>query len=110
MWLSETKKRGYSEQTQAAVLMVGDEAHELLMPANIIRIPKSGEKQLTLFCPDGSSVQIGVIGGELPSGLAPGEIYIKTDNADITVKNNGAVNIDGTVNITGSLTVNGVTI
>ena len=51
-----------------------------------------------------------VFGSDTPDGLLPGEVYIKTDSAAITIKNNGAVNITGTVNITGSLTVNGTSL
>lgn len=53
---------------------------------------------------------LGVVGSDTPDGLLPGEVYIKTDSAAITIKNNGAVNITGTVNIIGSLTVNGTSL
>ena len=57
-----------------------------------------------------AGVLLGVVGSDTPDGLLPGEVYIKTDSAAITIKNNGAVNITGTVNITGSLTVNGTSV
>ncbi len=110
MWLSEAKKRTDTEYTDAAVSISSDTVLDVLRPANILRLPKSGEKQLVMNCSDGSSVQLGVISDEAPDGLSEGEIYIETANARITIKNNGAVNIEGSVNISGSLTVNGVSI
>lgn len=110
MWLSETKRRSEAGSCEASVCMVDSSAEEVLMPANILRLPKAGETQLLLSCTDGSSVLLGVVGGETPEGLEQGEIYIKTDSAAVTIKNNGAVNITGTVSITGSLTVNGASV
>ncbi len=110
MWLSEAKKRADTECTDAAVRISSGETSDVLRPANILRMPKSGEAQLVMSCSDGSTVQLGVIGDSIPDGLSEGELYIETANARITIKNNGAVNIEGSVNISGSLTVNGVSI
>lgn len=110
MWLSEAKKRADTEYTDAAVSISSDTVSDILRPANILRLPKSDERQLVMHCSDGSSVQLGVISDDVPDGLSEGEIFIETANAKITIKNNGAVNIEGSVNISGSLTVNGVSI
>lgn len=110
MWLSETKRRSEAEASTASVCTVEDGSDDVLCAAGILRLPKTGETQLRLVGSDGSSVLLGVVGGDTPEGLLPGEIYIKTDSAVITIKNNGAVNIAGTVNITGSLTVNGTSV
>ncbi len=110
MWLSETKRRSEAGSCEASVCVVEDGVQDALKPANILRIPKTGEAQLLLSCTDGSSVLLGVVGSDTPEGLLPGEVYIKTDSASVTIKNNGAVNITGTVNITGSLTVNGTSV
>lgn len=104
MWLSETKRRSEAGSCEASVCVVEDGVQDALKPANILRIPKTGEAQLLLSCTDGSSVLLGVVGSDTPDGLLPGEVYIKTDSASITIKNNGAVNI------TGSLTVNGTSV
>ena len=110
MWLSEAKRRAEAECTDTAVSISADAVSDVLRPANILRLPKSNERQLIMNCSDGSSVQLGVISDDVPDGLSAGEIYIETANAKITIKNNGAVNIEGSVNISGSLTVNGVSI
>lgn len=110
MWLSETKRRSEAGSCEASVCTVTDGDDDVLCAGGILRLPKTGETQLLLSCTDGSSVLLGVVGSETPNGLLPGEIYIKTDSAAITIKNNGAVNITGTVNITGSLTVNGTSV
>lgn len=110
MWLSETKKRTGAEPVSASVCIADESTTEILRPANILRIPTQGEAQLLLSCTDGSSILLGVIGGDTPDDLLAGEIYIKTDSACVTIKNNGAVNITGNVNITGSLTVNGASV
>ena len=110
MWLSETRKRTGDEAVSASVSIVGEDASEALRPANILRLPAQWDTQLVLECSDGSSIMLGVVGGDTPDDLLPGEIYIKTDNAAVTIKNNGAVNITGTVNITGALTVNGASV
>lgn len=110
MWLSETRKRNGEESVSASVCIADDESGEVLRPANILRLPAQGETQLVLNCSDGSSFLLGAVGGDTPDDLLPGEIYIKTDSAAVTIKNNGAVNITGTVNITGSLKVNGATV
>ena len=109
MWLSETKRRSETGSS-ASVCIVSDENDDVLMPAGLLRLPKTGEAQLRINGGDGSSVLLGVVDGDTPEGLLPGEVYIKTDSAAITIKNNGAVNITGTVNITGSLTVNGTSV
>lgn len=110
MWLSEAKRRAETEYTDTAVSISADAVSDVLRPANILRLPKSDERQLVMKCSDGSMVQLGVINDNIPDGLSAGEIYIETANAKITIKNNGAVNIEGSVNISGSLTVNGVSI
>lgn len=110
MWLSETKRRLATEVSTASVCTVTDGDDDVLCAGGILRLPKTGETQLRLSGSDGSSVLLGVVGSDTPDGLLPGEVYIKTDSAAITIKNNGAVNITGTVNITGSLTVNGTSV
>lgn len=110
MWLSETRKRIGADSVTASVCAADDTSTEALRPANILRMPKNGEAQLILNCTDGSSILLGVVGGDTPEDLLPGEVCIKTDNACVTIKNSGAVNISGTVNITGSLTVNGASV
>ena len=110
MWLSETKRKSEMEGSAASVCIVDDSGDDTLSPAGILRLPKAGEAQLRISGSDGSSVLVGVVGADAPDDLLPGEIYIKTDSAVITIKNNGAVNITGTVNITGSLKVNGASV
>ena len=110
MWLSETKRRNDNEYPDVSVQEAAGAATDVLRPANILRLPLDGEKQLIMNCTDGTVVQLGVIDDNIPTGLEAGEIYIETDNAKLTIKNNGAINIIGSVNITGSLTVNGVSI
>ena len=121
MWLSETGRRieVRTDSTaeigtvsiggaEAAVQLDGERRTlELLRPANILRIPVIGEEQLVLLCGDGSRVAAGTLGAAIPAGMEPGDICIMTENAAITVKNSGAVNISGQVSITGSLRVNG---
>ena len=110
MWLSETRRRSEAENSTASVCTVDDGNDDVLRPAGILRLPKTGETQLRLNGSDGSSALLGVVSDETPEGLLPGEIYIKTDSAVITIKNDGAFNITGTVNITGSLIVNGASV
>lgn len=109
MWLSEMRRKD-TEGADAAVVRASDTAGELLRPAGALRIPKDGESVAVLYCSDGTELILGKLGGASPEDLNEGEIYIATDSAQITIKNNGAVNIEGIVNITGSLTVNGVSI
>lgn len=107
MWLSENKRRTDSESTEAALGMFGESSIEVLSPAGILRIPPDGESCLMLNCTDGSRVCLGTMGLSSPAGLNPGEIYIKTANAELCIKNNGDIDIIGSVNITGSLSLNG---
>ena len=109
MWLSENK-RNEGKCTEAAVCLVGNDTAEVLMPAGILRIPKQSDRQLKIFGTDGCEVLLGTVGSGSDDELEEGEICIMTDNAKITVKNNGAVNINGTVNIVGSLKLNGVSL
>lgn len=79
---------------------------EILRPANILRLPKVDEQQVVLKLPDGKNVMIGVISSDIPNGLSEGEVYIKTDNAVVWIKNNG-INLNGNVSVSGTLEVNG---
>ena len=110
MWLSESRRKSGYENTEAAIGVVGSGTDSVLMPSGLQRVPKQNETQLRLTCSDGTSVLLGTVGVGYETGLAPGEIFIKTDNASITIKNNGTVSIDGAVKITGSLTLNGVSL
>lgn len=109
MWLSEARRRTETEETKAQVCSVSG-TENTLCPANILRIPKQNETQLALCCDDGSMILLGTLDADAPPDLNAGELYIKTEHAAITVKNNGTVKIDGAVSITGSLSVNGVSV
>ena len=109
MWLSEEKRKN-TDVVEAAVFKASGTSADVLRAANILRVPKSSEDVLVLSCSDGTEIVLGSVGGDAPSGLNDGEIYISTDAAQITVKNNGAVNITGSVSITGTLKVNGVSV
>lgn len=109
MWLSEDKRKN-TGSIDAAVFKASGTTSDVLRTANILRVPKSSEDVLVLSCSDGTEIILGSVGGNAPSGLDDGEIYISTDTAQITIKNNGAVNIKGNVSITGTLKVNGVSV
>lgn len=95
----------------AAVKLDGERRSvEILRPANILRIPKADEEQLVISCGDGSRVIAGTVGGEAPDILEPGDIYIKTDNSLIVLRNDGDIAIVGNVKVSGTLTVNGRTV
>ena len=95
------------EGSEPAVCTDGEQRDaEILRPANILRLPRIDEEQVILNLPDGKSVIIGVLSDVVPQGLEAGEVYIKTDNATVWIKNDG-VEIDGNVSITGTLSVNG---
>lgn len=95
------------EGSEPAVCTDGEQRDaEILRPANILRLPRLDEEQVILNLPDGKSVIIGVLSDEIPQGLEAGEVYIKTDNTTLRIKNDG-VEIDGNVSITGTLRVNG---
>lgn len=79
---------------------------EILRPANILRLPKAEEQQAVLNLPDGKIIIIGVLSADIPEGIEAGEVYIKTDDAYIWLKNSG-VEISGNVSVSGTLTVNG---
>lgn len=97
--------------TDAAVQLEGERRSVgILRPANVLRIPKSEEEQLVISCGDGSRFIAGTVGGDAPSGLLPGDICIKTDNALIVLKNDGDIEIVGDVKVTGTLSVNGRTV
>ena len=110
MWLSEGAVRRGRESTEAALSISSGQEAELLRPANVLRLPKNGETRLLLLCSDGSEIELGTVGGTTPTGLEEGELYISTDSAIITIKNDGAIVIEGDVSISGSLRVNGVSI
>ena len=79
---------------------------EILRPANILRLPKVEEQQVILRLPDGKSVILGVLSPSVPNGLDAGEVYIKTDDAEVWIKNDGIL-LNGDVSVSGTLTVNG---
>lgn len=79
----------------------------MLRAANAVRLPKAGEKQLFISCPDGSTVVLGTVEGTVPANLMPGEIYIETASASLLMKNSGSIEIHGDVSITGTLEING---
>lgn len=95
------------EGSEPAVCTDGEQRDaEILRPANILRLPRLDEEQVILNLPDGKSVIIGVLSDEIPQGLEAGEVYIKTDNTTVRIKNDG-VEIDGNVSVNGTLRVNG---
>lgn len=95
------------EGSEPAVCTDGEQRDaEILRPANILRLPRLDEEQVILNLPDGKSVIIGVLSDEIPQGLEAGEIYIKTDNTTVLIKNDG-VEISGNVSVNGTLSVNG---
>ena len=75
MWLSETKRRSEAGSCEASVCVVEDGVQDALKPANILRIPKTGEAQLLLSCTDGSSVLLGVV-GKAWLGYAPNYLML----------------------------------
>lgn len=79
---------------------------EILRPANILRLPKVEEQQVILKLPDGKSVILGVLSSTVPNGIEAGEVYIKTDDAEVWIKNDGIL-LNGDVSVSGTLTVNG---
>lgn len=95
------------EGTEPAVCTDGElRETEILRPANILRLPKVDEQQLILKLPDGKSVMIGVLAPDIPNGIEAGEVYIKTDEAEVWIKNDG-IELNGNVSVSGTLTVNG---
>jgi len=121
MWLSEIVRRtdrSCESTAEIGIVSIGGRSSaanlsgerrslEILRPANIFRIPKPEEEQLVLTCGDGSRVIAGVLGGDAPDNLEAGDIYIKTDNSLIVLKNDGDLVMVGNVKISGTLTVNG---
>lgn len=95
------------EGREPAVFTDGEQREtEILRPANILRLPKVDEQQVVLNLPDGKSVIIGVLSSDIPDGIEAGEVYIKTDDAAVWIKNSG-IQIDGDVSVSGKLSVNG---
>ena len=119
MWLSNAFSTGTKhsftadagpvsiEGSEPAVCTEGEVREtEILRPANILRLPKIDEQQVILRLPDGKSVMLGVLSPDIPNGIEAGEVYIKTDNAVLFIKNSG-IEINGNVSVTGTLEVNG---
>lgn len=95
------------EGSEPAICTDGEQRDaEILRPANILRLPKLDEEQMVINLPDGKSVIIGVLSSDIPEGLEAGEVYIKTDNAVVWIKNDGVV-VDGNLAVSGTLSVNG---
>lgn len=119
MWLSNiysanTKKAATAdagpvsiEGNEPAVCTDGEVREtEILRPANILRLPKVDEQQVILKLPDGKNVMIGILASDIPNGIEAGEVYIKTDEAAVWIKNGGIL-LSGNVSVSGTLKVNG---
>lgn len=83
---------------------------KLFAPKGFIWKPKTGEKLFVVDLQDGCAVALGVEMENAPTGMRPGEVFIKSETASILLKNDGNITISGNVNVEGSLSVNGLPI
>ena len=118
MWLDEIYGRKAKDTALCGKVSIGgfspaaetDAEHrdmKILRAGGAVRIPAAGEEQLILRCGDGEYVILGTMNGELPSGMESGEIFIKTENASVLIKNGGGIIVEGDVSINGTLSLNG---
>ena len=122
MWLSEKAASGGGEAETAEIgvvtisgdkpsVMLGGEKRnvELLVFPGLSWKPAAGEQVLVLRAGDEYFV-CGAPGAEGSSGLAAGEIRLKSRGASVTVRNGGDIELRGDVNVVGKLLINGVDI
>ena len=118
MWLDEIYRRPHENTAMCGVVSMGgvlpaaetDGEHrnmKILRSGGVLRIPTAGEQQLVMRCDSGDYVMMGELEGEIPADMAAGEVYIKTENAAVLMKNNGRIIIEGELEIRGSLSLNG---
>lgn len=75
---------------------------EIIAPAGVLRLPKTGEEQLMIKTDEGSFAVLGLCADEIPDDLEAGDILIKNGDASICIRSNGRVEIIGTLVINGS--------
>lgn len=118
MWLDEIYRRPDEDAALCGKISMGGASPaaetngehrnmKILRGGGVLRIPTAGEQQLIMRCDSGDYVMLGELDGEIPSGMEAGEVYIKTENAAVHMKNNGRIIIEGELEITGSLSLNG---
>lgn len=118
MWLDEICRREKENTAVSGRLSIGgaspaaetDTEHrnlKLVRAGGVLRIPAAGEKQIILACGDGEYAVLGSTEGEIPEDMETGEIFMKTENAAVLLRNSGKIEITGELEISGSLTVNG---
>ena len=119
MWLAERAASGggATEAVEIGVVtiggnkpsvMLGGEKRnmELLGIPGLSWTPAAGEQVLVLRAGDEYFV-CGTPGAQGGSGIAAGEVCLKSRGASVTVKNDGGIELCGDINIDGSFSING---
>lgn len=120
MWLSEqAARRQTSERPQVATVTIGGQhpaaraerewrGMTILAPGGYVWLPGQREEVLTMACETGEQAITGAKLGEVPAGMAPGEVYIHAaGGAGILLKNDGQIQIRGKVSLVGDMDVTG---
>lgn len=118
MWLDEINRKSPDSSVLSGVVTLCGETTaaetdcehrdiKLLRAGGALRMPRLGERQLIMLCGDGEYVALGSCEGDAPADMEAGEVYIKTENAAVLMKNNGRIIVEGDVEIEGSLSLNG---
>lgn len=81
---------------------------KLFAPKGFIWKPKTGQRLFVAELPDGCAVALGAEMENIPVGMMPGEVYIKSEGASVLLENDGSITISGNVNVEGSLCINGI--
>lgn len=118
MWIDELGRKPPEDLALSGRVSIGgaspaaetDTEHrnlKILSTGGVLRIPAEGEQQLVLRCDNGDYVALGGIDAAIPEDMEAGEVYIKTENAAVLMKNNGRIIVEGELEISGTLSVNG---
>lgn len=118
MWIDELGRKPPEDLALSGRVSIGgaspaaetDTEHrnlKILRAGGVLRIPAEGEQQLVLRCDNGDYVALGSIDAAIPEDMEAGEVYIKTENAAVLMKNNGRIIVEGELEISGTLSVNG---
>ena len=119
MWLSEVKVRKNEEEASCyGTVTIGGDAPGIYTQSEerdfavcsaggFIWRPKAGDKVLVIKTGDGEAVAAGVVNQRGAADMKNGEVYIRSENASVFVRNDGSIEISGDVNIRGSLKING---
>ncbi|MEG1633339.1 MAG: hypothetical protein RR314_04735 [Oscillospiraceae bacterium] len=121
MWLAE-RTAGDADRSELAAnvcettiggdspaVMADGEKRSLsvLSPGGVFWKPSVGQNVLVISCGDGAVVA-GAVQRDAPAAMQPGELYIKSNGAELRLKNNGDIELFGNISVTGTLKVNGL--